>query len=821
MEDLIGRQFGPYQIVAALGEGGMAAVYRAYQPGTERYVALKVLPRHFADDPEFTARFQREARILAQLQHPHILPVFDYGQAEGYSYIVMPFVPGGTLTESMQGQPLPLPRIRQVISQVGDALNYAHGRGLIHRDVKPSNVLIDESGNCLLTDFGLARMAEASVKLTAAGTIMGTPAYMSPEQGAGSGVDARSDIYSLGIILYEMATGRVPYRAETPVAVVFMHVSGPLPLPRSLNPDLPEAVERVILKALARNPDERYQTAEDLVAALKRAIPETPIVTSKPRPNPLHKVPSPTLVAPPAGGAIAQPAPKRRMTGWAWVLTVVLLGLIAAGGVFLANRTKDPFASVVALVRPNATASALPPTQVTQPPAALSASSSEVPGLQPTLIFAPTLPAKELSSLGPWVVFNNETGIWGVNQDGTGLTRLTSNLSVFQQAVVAAPSGGYFAYVTGDPPPYGHVTLHIFSLPLRIDITSIPLTSDATEPVPGAERGPKTDAVEAAVGHPGEPSLAWSPDGKSLAFIGVMEGDTADLYKYSIDTGKVTRLTSGPSQAYAPSWSPDGKYVVHLGANTFGTGAGYAMAGAWAALANGSGVISLENVNLGEGASILGWHGTENSKFYLTSWKPGCGGYDLQEVDVVTGKVLHLWKGTIASAMLNPRGIGLILSGAESCGADAAVIRVLPSMEVRLEPVGIPVAVKWLEETRMGHGSYAVASTNQGVFLFENRNDTFRANPPPGQVGLPSQAPGTDILLWTGDGLWMGNLTNLTAAPVQIFDRPVSTVFSSADADHLVFFSEDQLWVASASDKYQPVLVAPAKGSQSAVWVAR
>jgi serine/threonine protein kinase len=371
MEDLTGKQLGPYQIVAPLGEGGMAAVFRAYQPGMERYVALKVLPRHFAEDPEFSARFQREARILAQLQHPHILPVFDYGQVEGYSFIVMPFVPSGTLTDSMQGQPLPLPRIRQVISQVGDALNYAHDRGLVHRDVKPSNVLIDKSGNCLLTDFGLARMVEASVNLTASGTILGTPAYMSPEQGSGSTIDSRSDIYSLGIILYEMATGRVPYRAETPVAVVFMHVSGPLPLPRSVNPDLPEAVERVILKALARNPDDRYQTAEDLVAALKRAIPETPMVTSKPeprltpRPKPIHRVATPTLVEPPAGGAIAPLAPKRRIPVWAWASAVVLLGLMAAGGIFLANRIRTPLESAVALIPPHATASALPSTTAT------------------------------------------------------------------------------------------------------------------------------------------------------------------------------------------------------------------------------------------------------------------------------------------------------------------------------------------------------------------------------------------------------------------------------------------------------------------------
>jgi basic membrane protein A len=403
MEDLTGKQLGPYQIVAPLGEGGMAAVYRAYQPGMERYVALKVLPRRFADDPEFSARFQREARILAQLQHPHILPVFDYGQVEGYSFIVMPFVPSGTLTDSMQGQPLPLPRIRQVISQVGDALSYAHGRGLVHRDVKPSNVLIDESGNCLLTDFGLARMVEASVNLTATGTIMGTPAYMSPEQGAGSKIDSRSDIYSLGIILYEMATGRVPYRAETPVAVVFMHVSGPLPLPRSVNPDLPEAVERVILKALARNPDDRYQTAEDLVAALKRAIPETPMVTSKPeprlKPKPIRRAATPTLVAPPAGGAIAPLAPKRRIPVWAWASAVVLLGLMAAGGIFLANRTKTLLESAVALIPPHPTASALPPTYV---PVKTMPAAVPTPTARPALTErpAPKIKVGEVTDVG-------------------------------------------------------------------------------------------------------------------------------------------------------------------------------------------------------------------------------------------------------------------------------------------------------------------------------------------------------------------------------------------------------------------------------------
>jgi serine/threonine protein kinase len=276
LEDLTGKQFGSYQIVAPLGEGGMAAVYKAYQPAMQRFVAIKVLPRHMSISGEFTLRFQREARLVAQLQHPHILPVFDYGESDGYPYIVMPFIVGGTLADILRQQRVSLAEARRIISQVGEALSYAHERGMIHRDIKPSNILIDERGNCLLTDFGLARMVEADDRFTTSGRIMGTPAYMSPEQGLGTETDPRSDIYSLGIIFYEILTGRLPYTAETPIALVYKQIHDPLPSARKFNPSLSEALELILLKSLAKDPQDRYQSADAFVHAVQQVLPENP-----------------------------------------------------------------------------------------------------------------------------------------------------------------------------------------------------------------------------------------------------------------------------------------------------------------------------------------------------------------------------------------------------------------------------------------------------------------------------------------------------------------------------------------------------------------
>ncbi|HLO13243.1 MAG TPA: serine/threonine-protein kinase [Anaerolineales bacterium] len=279
-----GQMLGPYRIINQIGKGGMATVYKAYQASVDRYVAIKILPSQLAESPEFAARFHQEARIIAKLEHPHILPVFDYGESDGVAYFVMRYLDAGTLKDKMEfGRPLPLDEIDRIFTQLTDALSYAHAHGVVHRDLKPANALIDSSGNVFLTDFGIAKLLEsASPRLTQTDAIMGTPAYISPEQAQARPVDQRSDIYSLGIILYEMVTGGVPFTADTPLAVLFKHISDPLPLPSLVKPDIPPSVEKVILKALSKNPQDRFATAAEFLAAWKRALEEKGTVRAIP-----------------------------------------------------------------------------------------------------------------------------------------------------------------------------------------------------------------------------------------------------------------------------------------------------------------------------------------------------------------------------------------------------------------------------------------------------------------------------------------------------------------------------------------------------------
>jgi serine/threonine-protein kinase len=267
-----GSKLGQYEIVGPLGKGGMATVYQAYQPSLDREVAIKIMADQYASDPAFAERFRREARSIARLRHPNILTVYDAGENDGILYIVMELIEGATLKEEINGKPTSIEKAGKIIEQIGSALHYANKAGIIHRDVKPSNVLIDSSGRAVLSDFGIAKMAEAKTQLTSTGTGVGTPDYMSPEQAMGEELDARSDEYSLGVMLYEMLTGRPPFTGDTPIAVVMGHVSKPLPSARQLNPDIPPSVERVMNKALSKKAVDRYDDCAAFNTALQEAI---------------------------------------------------------------------------------------------------------------------------------------------------------------------------------------------------------------------------------------------------------------------------------------------------------------------------------------------------------------------------------------------------------------------------------------------------------------------------------------------------------------------------------------------------------------------
>ncbi len=352
MSFAIGENVGPYRIVEQLGSGGMATVFKAYHASLDRYVALKVLHPAFKQDPNFLSRFQREARIVANLQHPAIVPVYDFNEHGGQPYLVMRYIEGETLKARLARGELPLPEVRRIMRPVGEALAYAHQQGVLHRDVKPSNILLTPDGSVFLADFGLARIAQAGESTLSQDTMVGTPQYISPEQARGDAqLDARTDIYSLGVVLYELLVGRVPYQADTPYAVIHDHIFTPLPMPRSIKPALPEALERVLLKALAKERDDRYASVMDLITAFDQAAQE--VIASAPT-QVAQPVVVPPVVPPPlapaatSAAAAAVPAPvtaPKRSSKKIWIGAAVGLGVIVVAaaiiGIVLSGRAQD------------------------------------------------------------------------------------------------------------------------------------------------------------------------------------------------------------------------------------------------------------------------------------------------------------------------------------------------------------------------------------------------------------------------------------------------------------------------------------------------
>jgi putative two-component system response regulator len=265
-----GAMLGPYRIVERIGRGGMATVYKAHHPALDRFVAIKVLPEFFAEEEVYRERFQQEARSVARLRHPNILNVFDFGQEGGITYLVLELIEGGTLTDRLGGQ-MDLQEVVTILRPLASALDHAHSQGVIHRDIKPPNILMNRDGIPILADFGLAQMAAAVTRITATGIVLGTPEYMSPEQATGGEIGPPSDLYSFGIVAYEMLTGRVPFQGDTPVAVLLSHLNKPVPPTLELAGKLSGHVEEVLRRALAKAPDDRFLSASEFVAALTPA----------------------------------------------------------------------------------------------------------------------------------------------------------------------------------------------------------------------------------------------------------------------------------------------------------------------------------------------------------------------------------------------------------------------------------------------------------------------------------------------------------------------------------------------------------------------
>jgi serine/threonine protein kinase/tetratricopeptide (TPR) repeat protein len=361
-----------YEIVELIGEGGMATVYRARQLRLERDVAVKVMLPELATDRTFRERFELEAQAIANLRHPNILTVHDYGESDdGQLYLVVEYVHGGALRDRLSSPPsvppeggeasppvggteggLSLQEAVEITAQVADALDYAHRQGVIHRDVKPNNILLTREGRPLLADFGLVKPIQGDRRLTASGVMLGTPDYVAPEQARSLEIDGRADIYSLGVMLFEMLTGQHPYTGETPISVIIKHISDPMPRPSSLNPEISPTLDEIVATATAKSPDERYQRAGDMARALRAALADpdaTPApqarVTPPPAAGPVSPVSAPfdQAHATPSPAPFLPPRPWYRRA-WLWAVVALVVALAATGVLMLSpkNGAEEP-----------------------------------------------------------------------------------------------------------------------------------------------------------------------------------------------------------------------------------------------------------------------------------------------------------------------------------------------------------------------------------------------------------------------------------------------------------------------------------------------
>jgi serine/threonine protein kinase len=437
---VIPKRINRYPIIEEIAQGGMSAVLHAWDPRFKRDVALKLLPRPYVGDAQFRARFQREAQTIAGLEHEAVVPVYDSGEQDGQPYLVMRFMAGGSLAERIARGPLSPPQAAGVLTRIASALDHAHSRGVIHRDLKPGNVLFDPAGLAYLSDFGIAQIAEATISLTVSGAIIGTPAYMSPEQVQGDvELDCRSDIYALGIMLFEMLTGRQPYQASTPTKVMMKHVLEPVPHIRDLDPALSPEVDDVVARAMAKERSGRFPTAGQLAQALVELLDGEPQSVAVP------------FVPPPRLAAARQPTTLRfeslreriRLIGniprWRWIgasmLGLTVLASLIGGGAFAA-KTLSP-ATEPALSPPAVAVARSEPTPTLAPsntPSPTPSGTTSTPSPAPAFL---TILTNAACRLGP-----------GVNYDAAGY--LTAGQVVLAHGQDAEGTWWWIEFPSGD-----------------------------------------------------------------------------------------------------------------------------------------------------------------------------------------------------------------------------------------------------------------------------------------------------------------------------------------------------------------------------------
>lgn len=387
MEDWAGTRLGRYEILRLVGRGGMATVYLAHDPALDRQVAVKVLHAHLAHDEAFVGRFRREARAVAALRHPNIVQVFDFGVEQNQYYMVMEYLEGGTLhtllrEASKEGACLPPREVLRLVRPLCSAIDYAAGQGMVHRDIKPSNIILTKAGEPILTDYGIAKMVGVT-SLTVTGMVVGSAHYMAPEQAQGQETDLRTDIYALGVVIFQMLTGRVPYDADTSASVLAQHIIAPIPSLASINPALPAAFEEVITKALAKEPAARYQSAAELATGLEAALSRPaaePTVVAAPSAGAPQAVRSEPR-AEPGRGAAARPETPETAAPGAGPPGVPGAGLAAASGAgSVGASSKGP----VAASRPSP---AVAPPPAAPPPAAPPPAAESLAPLLPDFVW--------------------------------------------------------------------------------------------------------------------------------------------------------------------------------------------------------------------------------------------------------------------------------------------------------------------------------------------------------------------------------------------------------------------------------------------------